>query len=62
VRGDRGRPTTHDSRKHSLTKSPPDFGVRHNFVFDADRGFFLNGKPLKIKGVCNHQDFAGVGI
>ena len=38
-----------------------DFGVR-TLRFDADRGFFLNGKPVKIKGVCNHQDFAGVGV
>jgi len=38
-----------------------DFGARA-IHFDADRGFFLNGKPLKIKGVCNHQDFAGVGV
>lgn len=38
-----------------------DFGVR-TIRFDADGGFFLNGKPMKIKGTCNHQDFAGVGI
>lgn len=37
------------------------FGIR-TIRFDAQRGFFLNGKPVKIKGVCNHQDFAGVGI
>jgi beta-galactosidase len=36
------------------------FGVR-TVTFDADRGFFLNGKPVKIKGTCNHQDHAGVG-
>ena len=30
--------------------------------FDADKGFFLNGAPLKIKGTCNHQDHAGVGV
>ncbi len=36
------------------------FGVR-NIRFDVDKGFFLNGKPLKIKGTCNHQDHAGVG-
>ncbi len=36
------------------------FGVRAA-VFDADKGFFLNGKPLKIQGTCNHQDHAGVG-
>ena len=29
--------------------------------FDADKGFFLNDRPLKLKGTCNHQDFAGVG-
>ena len=36
------------------------FGVR-TATFDADKGFLLNGKPLKIKGTCNHQDHAGVG-
>jgi beta-galactosidase len=30
--------------------------------FDADEGFFLNEQPLKLKGVCNHQDHAGVGV
>lgn len=32
------------------------------FRFDAEKGFFLNGQPLKIKGTCNHQDHAGVGV
>jgi len=36
------------------------FGVR-SISWDADKGFFLNGKPVKIKGTCNHQDHAGVG-
>ncbi|HWB87340.1 MAG TPA: beta-galactosidase GalA [Bryobacteraceae bacterium] len=36
------------------------FGIR-TVRFDADRGFFLNDKPVKIKGTCNHQDHAGVG-
>jgi len=36
------------------------FGVR-TAAFDADKGFFLNGKSLKIQGTCNHQDHAGVG-
>ena len=27
----------------------------------ADKGFFLNGKPVKLKGTCNHHDHAGVG-
>ncbi|MBQ1909880.1 MAG: beta-galactosidase, partial [Bacteroidaceae bacterium] len=29
--------------------------------FDADRGFLLNGQPVKLKGVNLHQDHAGVG-
>jgi beta-galactosidase len=36
------------------------FGVR-TAEFTADKGFFLNGKSLKIQGTCNHQDHAGVG-
>jgi beta-galactosidase len=36
------------------------FGIR-TMKWDADKGFFLNGKPLKIKGTCNHRDHAGVG-
>ena len=30
--------------------------------FDADKGFFLNEQPLKLQGVCIHQDHAGVGV
>lgn len=37
------------------------FGIRQA-VFDADKGFILNGKPLKLKGVNMHQDHAGVGV
>ncbi len=37
------------------------FGIRE-FEFDSDKGFFLNGKPLKIRGACVHQDFGGVGV
>ncbi len=36
------------------------FGVR-TLAFDANKGFFLNGRHVKIKGTCNHQDHAGVG-
>ncbi len=36
------------------------FGVR-TAKFTADKGFFLNGKSIKIHGTCNHQDHAGVG-
>ena len=30
--------------------------------FDAKQGFLLNGEPVKIQGVCCHQDHAGVGV
>ncbi|MCU0373639.1 MAG: beta-galactosidase, partial [Ignavibacteria bacterium] len=36
------------------------FGFR-TIRFDGREGFFLNGKPLKLKGTNNHQDHAGVG-
>ncbi len=36
------------------------FGIR-DVRMDAQEGLFLNGKPLKVKGVCMHQDHAGVG-
>lgn len=31
------------------------------FAFDADKGFSLNGKPYKLRGVNRHQDQAPVG-
>lgn len=36
------------------------FGIR-TILFDADKGFFLNGQHIKLKGTNNHQDHAGVG-
>lgn len=35
-------------------------GIRH-IAFDPDKGFFLNGKRVQLKGVNMHQDHAGVG-
>ncbi|MDT8401465.1 MAG: beta-galactosidase GalB [Bacteroidales bacterium] len=35
-------------------------GIRY-FEFDSDRGFILNGEPVKIKGVCNHHDLGCLG-
>ena len=35
-------------------------GVRY-FTFDG-KGFFLNGKHMKINGANSHHDFAGVGV
>jgi beta-galactosidase len=35
-------------------------GIRH-FGFDVDKGFVLNGKPVKIRGVCDHHDLGALG-
>ena len=37
------------------------FGVR-TFSFDADKGFSLNGHPVKLKGMCLHQDAGSLGV
>ncbi len=34
-------------------------GLRY-FHVDAQKGFFLNGEHLPLRGVCRHQDWAGV--
>jgi len=50
-----------ESQGHVTDHTDTTFGIR-SIRFDADHGFFLNGKPVKIQGTCNHQDHAGVGI
>lgn len=35
-------------------------GIRY-FNFDADKGFSLNGQPMKILGVCLHHDEGALG-
>lgn len=37
------------------------FGIRE-IRFDANEGCFINGKPLKLKGVCLHHDHGGFGV
>ncbi len=37
------------------------FGIR-TIDFDAQKGFFLNGKNLKLKGVCLHNDGGVMGV
>ena len=49
-----GGNTLLDRQDHSI-------GFR-TFTADPQHGFFLNGKPVKLKGTCNHQDHAGVGV
>lgn len=45
----------------SVDKETARIGFR-TFSIDAEKGFFLNGRPIKIMGTCNHQDHAGVGV
>ncbi|MGB6744367.1 MAG: beta-galactosidase GalA [Terracidiphilus sp.] len=37
------------------------FGIR-SIEMDPSRGLLLNGNPVKVKGTCNHQDHAGLGV
>lgn len=36
------------------------FGLRY-FHIDPNEGFFLNGKPMMLRGVCRHQDRLNMG-
>lgn len=36
------------------------FGIR-DIKYDVNKGFFLNGKPVKMNGVCLHHDAGSVG-
>ncbi|HZI31715.1 MAG TPA: glycoside hydrolase family 2 TIM barrel-domain containing protein, partial [Candidatus Binatia bacterium] len=37
------------------------FGIR-TLRWDANEGFFLNGRRVQLKGTCDHQDHAGAGV
>jgi beta-galactosidase len=52
--------TTVEENGAVVDKYQTTFGIR-SIRFDANEGFFLNGKHVKIKGTDNHQDHAGVG-
>lgn len=45
---------------HVLQTKSTNIGFRWASV-DAKKGFFLNGKPIKLVGVNRHQDFKGLG-
>ena len=51
-----------DSEKEN---QQPDSVIQHfalrYFEVNSDNQFLLNGIPTQIKGVCKHQDFAGLG-
>jgi beta-galactosidase len=43
-----------------LDSDTTNLGIRY-FNFDPDKGFSLNGKPMKILGVCDHHDLGSLG-
>ena len=43
-----------------LDKTVTHVGFR-DLKFDPDRGFFLNGKSMKLKGICMHHDAGTLG-
>jgi beta-galactosidase len=49
-------------KKNGITtdSTQTEFGIR-TFNYDSEKGFSLNGKSMKVKGMCVHQDHAGVG-
>lgn len=53
--------TTVRSAHSIVDRKETSFGIR-TVQFDPDRGFFLNGTHVEIKGVATHQDFPGIGI
>ncbi len=50
-----------DDHSKIIDQTETPFGVR-DFQFDAQKGFFLNGRNLKMKGVCLHQDLGSAGV
>lgn len=48
-----------DNGNLDIVETP--IGIR-TIAFDEDRGFLLNGRPVKLKGVNLHLDHAGVGV
>ncbi|HEY6452480.1 MAG TPA: glycoside hydrolase family 2 TIM barrel-domain containing protein [Steroidobacteraceae bacterium] len=49
-----------EAEGHPRDELATSFGIREA-LFDADRGFVLNGERLKLNGVCLHNDCGAVG-
>ncbi len=46
--------------KTQLDRYTTPFGIR-TIAFDKDQGFLLNGRYMKIQGVCDHHDLGALG-
>lgn len=52
--------TIYDEEGNALDNATEKFGVR-TIEFTTDHGFFLNGRRVKLNGVCNHHDLGSLG-
>jgi len=52
--------TTVVSGKETLDRYVTPFGVR-TIEFNRDKGFLLNGRVMKLNGVCDHHDLGALG-
>ena len=50
-----------DAKGKVIDEVDTPFGIR-TAEFDADKGFFLNGTGMKLKGMCLHQDMGSLGV
>ncbi|MDD4032367.1 MAG: beta-galactosidase GalB [Bacteroidales bacterium] len=46
--------------KERVDRQETRFGVR-TLVYDANKGFLLNGQRVQLNGVCNHHDMGALG-
>jgi len=53
--------TTVRSNGKTVDSLETTFGVR-SIRFEAQTGFFLNGEPMKFKGICMHHDAGALGV
>ena len=54
--------TLRDARSGELLDRAERVAAFRWFRFDGREGFFLNGKPYKLRGVCRHQDQRPYGV
>lgn len=48
--------TVTDAKTNTILDAVNSYTGFRWFSFDGQKGFFLNGKPYKLRGVCRHQD------
>ena len=53
--------TTIENRGKVVYSKETEFGIR-TIKFDPNLGLLLNGKRYEVRGTCDHQDHAGVGV